>query len=74
MSVARERARIASESLKRQRAILVILLATCERALEAFQAADNVADGEFVTELERVMARTRREIEALSERLGAEVA
>jgi len=34
-----------SEStIKQQRALLVILLATCERALEAFTAADNPLD------------------------------
>ena len=43
----------------------MILLATCERALEAFQAADNPVDREFVTDLERVIERTRRELDAL---------
>ena len=47
-----------------QRATLVILLATCERALEAFQAAHNLSDEEFVVDLERIIARTRRELQA----------
>ena len=53
-------------TIKQQRALLVILLATCERALEAFTAADNPVDESFVTDLERVAARTRQEIEALT--------
>jgi len=43
----------------------VILLATCERALEAFTAADNPLDESFVTDLERIVTRTEQEIEAL---------
>jgi hypothetical protein len=55
-----------SEStIKQQRALLVILLATCERALEAFTAADNPLDESFVTDLERIVTRTEQEIEAL---------
>ena len=53
-------------TIKQQRALLVILLATCERALEAFNAADNPLDESFVTDLERIAARTRQEIEALA--------
>ena len=37
-----------------------------ERALEAFQATDNPVDEEFVTDLQRIIERTRREIEALT--------
>ena len=56
-----------SEStVKQQRALLVILLATGERALEAFTAADNALDESFVADLERIVARTRQEIEALA--------
>ena len=40
---------------------------TCERALEAFQVAENVKDKAFVEDLERIIARTRRELEALGE-------
>jgi hypothetical protein len=46
-----------------QRNILLILLATGERALEAFRAADNPIDREFVVELERIVQRTRDELE-----------
>jgi hypothetical protein len=48
--------------------MLTILLATCERALRAFQAADNPLDDEFVRDLERVMARTRGELVAFANR------
>ena len=46
--------------------MLAILLATCEKALEAFQAADNPLDEEFVRDLERVMARTRGQLVAFA--------
>jgi hypothetical protein len=46
-------------------AILRILLATCETALDAFHAADNPMDAEFVEDLERVTERTRKELAAL---------
>jgi hypothetical protein len=48
------------QTIKQQRAVLVILLATCERALEAFNAADNPLDEAFVTDLERIATRTRQ--------------
>jgi hypothetical protein len=48
--------------------MLAILLATCERALEAFEAADNPLDEAFVRDLERVMARTRGELVAFASR------
>jgi hypothetical protein len=47
---------------KKQRAVLLILLATCKRALEAFQVADNQVDEEFVGDLEKIMSRTEREL------------
>ena len=53
-------------TVKQQRALLAILLATCERAIEAFTAADNALDEEFVADLERIVARTRQELEAIS--------
>jgi hypothetical protein len=49
-------------------AMLRILLATCETALDAFHAADNPIDAEFVAELQRITERTRRELAALAER------
>lgn len=45
--------------------MLAILLATCEHTLQAFQAADNVLDTELVQDLERMIERTRRELDVL---------
>ncbi len=45
--------------------MLRILLAAAERALEAFQAADNPVDDEFVEDLERIVDRTRAELGAI---------
>jgi hypothetical protein len=47
--------------------MLRILLATCETVLDAFRAADNPADSEFVAELERITERTRQELAARAE-------
>jgi flagellin-specific chaperone FliS len=60
------------QSLRKQRAVLLILLATSERALEAFQVADNVIDETFVEDLERIIARTQKEIRELSNQMGEE--
>ncbi len=46
--------------------MLAILLATSERALEAFQAADNPVDEEFVEDLKRIVERTRAELARLA--------
>ena len=48
-------------------AMLRILLAICETALDAFRAADNPIDSEFVAELQQITERTRQELAALSE-------
>jgi hypothetical protein len=48
--------------------MLRILLATCETALEAFRAADNPVDGDFVADLERITERTRAELVELANR------
>ena len=59
------------QSLKQQRAVLMILVATCERALEAFQAAENLEDEAFIQDLERIITRSRSELEALVEKINA---
>lgn len=48
--------------------MLTLLLATCETTLQAFAAADNPVDGGLVEDLERVIARTRQELESLTRR------
>jgi len=46
--------------------MLRILYATCKTSLDAFHAADNSVDGEFVAELERITERTLQELKALA--------
>ena len=46
-------------------ALLAILIACGEKAVEAFQASDNPVDADFLTELERIIARSREELAAL---------
>ena len=50
--------------------MLRILLAVCQTALDAFQAADNPLDTEFVKDLERIMERSRVELEALANQIA----
>jgi hypothetical protein len=50
----------------REAAMLTILLATCETALQAFKAADNPIGVELMADLERMVERTRAELEALA--------
>ena len=46
--------------------MLRILYAASATALDAFRAADNPVDGELVADLEKMVARTEREIERLA--------
>ena len=46
-----------------KRSMLTILLAACETTLDTFQA-DNQLDRELLADLERVIERTRGELEA----------
>ena len=55
--------------LIRDRALLVLLIAASERALEAFQASNNILDRGFVDDLTRIIARSHDELEALNEKL-----
>jgi hypothetical protein len=48
--------------------MLRILLATCETTLDAFQAADNPLDADFVADLQRITERTRAELAELVNR------
>ncbi len=45
--------------------MLILLLATCEAALERFGRADVQVDHRLVTDLERVIQGTQAELEAL---------
>lgn len=53
----------------REIALLNILIATGEKALEAFQASDNPIDQNFVIDLERIIQRSRDERAVLSNAL-----
>ena len=54
-----------AKTVKQQRAVLMLLLATSSRALEALQIAENPLDETFVADLERLIERTRQELDAL---------
>jgi hypothetical protein len=46
-------------------ALLTILVACGEKAIEAFQASDNPVDAGFLADLERIIERSRNELVAL---------
>jgi len=50
----------------REAALLKILIACGEKAIEAFHASVNPVDGEFLADLERVIERSRKELAALT--------
>lgn len=50
--------------------MLQILYAASAAALDAFRAADNPVDAELVEDLERMVERTRLEIQRLAAHLG----
>jgi hypothetical protein len=45
--------------------MLILVLATCEAALEKFGGADDQVDARLVRDLERVIEGTRAELKAL---------
>lgn len=60
-------AHIEDRSDRQEIALLTILIACGEKAIEAFQASDNPVDVDFLTELERVIQRSRKELAALKQ-------
>jgi hypothetical protein len=48
-------------------AVLRILSACGEKTVEAFQASDKIRDAALLADLERVIARSRQELVALTE-------
>ena len=50
--------------------MLRILYGASAAALDAFRAADNPVDGDLLADLERMVERTRGEIERLAARLA----
>jgi hypothetical protein len=52
---------------RKEMALLTILIACGEKAIEAFQASDNPVDADFLADLERVIERSRNELVALGQ-------
>jgi hypothetical protein len=52
---------------RREVALLQILIACGEKAIEAFRASSNPVDAEFLAELERIIERSRRELAVLGQ-------
>ena len=50
--------------------MLRILYGACSTALDAFRAANNAVDAQLVSDLEKMVERTRGEVERLSARLA----
>jgi len=53
---------------RREVALLTILIACGDKAIEAFQASANPVDEDFVAELERIIERSRQELAVLQKR------
>jgi len=53
---------------KQEIALLRILIAAGDKAVEALQASDNPVDSDFLADLERVVGRSRDELAVLTER------
>ena len=53
---------------KQEIALLRILIGCGERAIEAFQASEDMRDDQLLADLKRVVARSRDELAALTER------
>lgn len=53
-------------------ALLTILVACGEKAIEAFQASDNPVDVDFLADLERVIKRSREELMTLRQQHSAD--
>ena len=53
---------------QQQVSMLRILHAACSTALDAFHAADNPVDEQLVADLEKMVERTRLELERLARR------
>lgn len=50
--------------------MLILLLATCQQTLLALDAADNPVDVDLGEHLRQMIARTERELEALSAKIA----
>jgi hypothetical protein len=57
--------------LIKARSLLMLLLVTCEQTLTALDAAGNPLDTDMTEDLRRMVARSREELDALTEKLSA---
>jgi hypothetical protein len=57
-----------SKNWQQEAALLRILIGCGEKTIEAFQASANPVDEDFLVELERVIQRSRDELEAMTSR------
>jgi len=58
-------------ALTKARSMLLILLATCRETLTALDAAGNDLDTEMTEDLRRMIARSEKELEVLTDQLEA---
>ena len=62
-AAARQEHRAIDEVIVQQVSMLRILHASCATALDAFRAADNPVDAQLLIDLEKMVERTRVELE-----------
>ena len=55
--------------LVQQRSMLIILIAACTSARTAFEAADNLLDGQLLADLSKMIERSEAELEKLSSKI-----
>lgn len=57
--------------LVQQRSMLMILIAACQTARTAFEAADNVIDEQLLGDLVTMIERSEQELEKLNQQIAA---
>jgi hypothetical protein len=57
--------------LLQQRSMLVILIAACQNAVTAFEAAHNAIDAELLADISRMIARSEGELAKLTREIEA---
>ena len=67
-AAARQEHRAIDEVSLQQLSMLRILHASCATALDAFRAADNPVDAQLLIDLEKMVERTRVELERFAKR------
>lgn len=57
-------------ALTKARALLTILMATCEQTLIALDAAGNAVDSDLTEDLRRMIERSQKELAVMEDKLG----